>query len=329
MVPASMEPETRLLITLRFLATGERFSQLSFGFRTSDSAISQIVSETLKAIYLVLRDDFLKMPQNSNEWRIVADEFERKWNFPHCLGAIDGKHIAIRYKKEYGSYFFNYKGFHSVILLAIVDANYKFLYVNVGTNGRANDAAAFNESSFLEGLKKNAFNIPPDSKLPGTNETVPFVFVADDAFKLTSRILKPHGQRSSDYHKIFNYRLSRARRVVENAFGILANRFQIFQRNIDLPLDKIENLTLAACALHNFITTRDGFESIHLDLEDTNTINLIEGSWRNEVALTSLQRSLANHSAVEGRTVREIYTKYFNTTGSVPWQLSAIKKFNF
>ncbi|XP_017471064.1 PREDICTED: uncharacterized protein LOC108362542 isoform X2 [Rhagoletis zephyria] len=309
--------------------TGETFTQLSHGFRASVSAISQIVHPTLKAIYSVLKDEFLNMPQTSNEWHIVANEFERKWNFPHCLGAIDGKHIALRYRKDYGPYFDNYMGFHSVILLAIVDANYKFLYVNVCTNGRANDAAAVNESYFLEEIRNNGFNIPPDSELPGTSEKVPFVFVADDAFKLTSRILKLHDQPTSDFHKIFNYRLSRAKRVVENGFGILASRFQILQRSIDLPMEKVKVLTLAACALHNFIGTRDGFESALLDSEDTDAISLTDGSWRNEVFLTSLQRSLETRSETEGRIVRETYTQYFNTIGYVPWQFNAIKNFNF
>ncbi|XP_061391148.1 putative nuclease HARBI1 [Musca vetustissima] len=159
----------RLLLTLRFLATGERYSQLSYGFRISVSAISKIIPETIDAIYSVLSDEFLKVPSNADEWKKIAEDFEKKWNFPFCMGAIDGKHIAIKSKPEYGSFYYNYKGFHSVILMAVVDANYNFIYVNVGSNGRANDAAVFNESLLDEAIKKNLFDFPPDENLPNTD----------------------------------------------------------------------------------------------------------------------------------------------------------------
>lgn len=214
-------------------------------------------------------------------------------------------------------------------MLAIVDANYKFIYVNVGTNGRAHDSAAFNESSFCEALLKNQFDLPEDAELPGSTDRVPYIFVADDAFRLGPRVLKPYGERSVNANKIFNYRLSRARRVVENAFGILANKFQVFQREIHLPVEKIEILTFAACALHNFIRTEEGIEANLIDIENTNSVQIHSGSWRNKVLITGLQKTIGNRSGEEGRTVRDKYTTYFNTVGSLPWQLEAIKKFNF
>lgn len=85
---------------------------------------------------------------------------------------LDGKHIAIRAKKTDGSFYYNYKGFNSIILLAFVDANYKFVFVDVGTNGRANDAAVFNQSQIGFAVSNDQLNFPENKELPGTNTKV-------------------------------------------------------------------------------------------------------------------------------------------------------------
>ncbi|KAI8114761.1 hypothetical protein CVS40_12903 [Lucilia cuprina] len=159
---------------------------------------------------------------SSISWQsVLVTEFNNKWNFPMCLGAIDGKHIAIRAKKSDESFYYNYKGFNSIILMAFMDADYKFIFVDVGSNGRANDASVFNQSEIGIAIRNKALNFPENKELPGSDVKVPFVFVADETFRLSTRILKPYSQRNEHANKIFNYRLSRARRVSENCFGQL------------------------------------------------------------------------------------------------------------
>lgn len=312
------------------MATGETYRSLSYSFRISVPSISAIITETVNAIYSVLKDEYLKTPNTKEEWLKLADRFHKQWNFPNCLGALDGKHIAFRAKKDDGSFYFNYKQFHSIILLALVDADYNFIYIDVGCNGRASDGGVYNNSSLCKAIDHNWLDFPEDSCLPKSEIKVPYIIVADDAFRLTERIMKPSGQRSNQEEKVFNYRLSRARRVVENAFGILCNRFQILQREINLDVEKVQNITLTCCALHNYIKKKEGKTFyVSLDNENTSNISLTEGEWRGNVCLTNLERCHVNRSADGSIQIRKKFIHYFNNEGFVPWQWEAIKQFNF
>lgn len=168
----------------------------------------------------------MQVPQTAEEWKRVAQGFNERWNFPHTLGAIDGKHIRIKNPAFGGSHYFNYK-FFSMILLAIVDSDYKFIYMDVGAIGSESDAGVFAQSQFGEMLANNHVNLPAADRLPHdpTNKPVDYCFVGDDAFALRNWMMKPYPLRNLNKdEQIYNYRRSRACRVVENVFGILANR---------------------------------------------------------------------------------------------------------
>ena len=85
-------------------------------------------------------------PNTEVQWRNVAEAFRQQWNFHHVLVAIDGKHIAIQKPPHAGSDFYNCKKFHSIIIMAVVDANYKFIWLNIDTNGTAGNAQIWNNS---------------------------------------------------------------------------------------------------------------------------------------------------------------------------------------
>ena len=133
---SALEPGLRLSITLRYLATGDSYMSLEYSFRVANNTISKIVHETCEAIIDAMQEEYLKCPSTPDEWLEISEKFSKRWNFEHVLGALDGKHIAIRCPPNAGSLYYNYKGFHSIILLALVDAEYRFLYVDVGANGR-------------------------------------------------------------------------------------------------------------------------------------------------------------------------------------------------
>ena len=96
MVGELIVPVKRRALTLRFLATGESFRSLHFQFRISRPAISYIVTKVCEAIPKKLGPSYLKVPSSEEERLQIAKQFEEKWNFPNCLGAIDGKHITLQ-----------------------------------------------------------------------------------------------------------------------------------------------------------------------------------------------------------------------------------------
>ena len=113
-----------------------------YGFRVVQNTISNIIPEVCEAIIAEYAEDVISCPTTPEEWREVAQLFETRWNFPHCTGAIDGKHVAIRCPPKGGSLYYNYKGFHSIVLImlmALVDADYKFIYVDCGAIGSGSD----------------------------------------------------------------------------------------------------------------------------------------------------------------------------------------------
>ena len=122
----------RLAITLRFLASCESYHSLAFGFRVSHTTISLLVPKVCRDIIEEYKPEVLAMPTSHEGWSEVASHFSRRWNYQHCLGAIDDKHTRIKKPMKSGSAYYNYNCLFSIILLGVVDADYKFLWVNVG-----------------------------------------------------------------------------------------------------------------------------------------------------------------------------------------------------
>jgi len=94
------------------------------------------------------------MPEPYEEqWKAIAKDFCNIWNFPNCIGAVDGKHVNIEASANSGSVYFTYKKTVSIILLALVDANYNFIMIDVGSFGRSSDGGIFSHSALGKVLK--------------------------------------------------------------------------------------------------------------------------------------------------------------------------------
>lgn len=254
-------------------------------------------------------------PKTQEDWKAVAKEFEDKWNFPHCVGAVDGKHIRITPPRGSGSTFWNYKHFHSIVLMAGASANYEFIWCEVGTNGRISDGGAIKTTEFYGDLISGNLNLPLPEPINGSLFTFPYVFVGDEAFALRPDFMKPFNVRSlNERRRIYNYRLSRARRTVENAFGILSNRFRILHTSINLDLRKIEIVVLTCCILHNFLRRNCASYISEEGVSDNSN---------NERTLTPLENNGGNTST-QAKLVRDMYVEYFNEEGAVEWQSEGV-----
>lgn len=258
-------------------------------------------------------------------------EFEKLWNFPKCAGVMDGKHVGIQAPNNSGSEVFNYKGFFSIVLFAVSNANYEITYYNVGCQGRISDGGVFAKTGFKKLLEKCKLNLPNDGPLPRRTKDVPHVFLGDDAFPLKSTLLKPYpgAQAKASPRRIFNYRLSRARRISENVFGILSTRFRVLRRSLNLHRTKVEKIVIACIHLHNFLRRNSQSRNLYspsgtFDSEDKDTGDVIPGSWRGDTGSDStfvpIKTKPCNFSK-EAQNIREEYTEYFMTPeGEVPWQ---------
>lgn len=256
-------------------------------------------------------------------WESVASRFEQRWQFPHCVGALDGKHVVIKKPGKSGSSYFNYKHTFSVVLLATVDADYKFTTVDVGAMGRFSDGSLFSSSVLGKKLMKQTLILPAPAQLPTIAHRVPYVFVGDEAFPLSENLMRPYPRRyvTGNYeHQIFNARLSRARQTVECAFGQLASRFRVFRRPFECKVDTVRDVVKASLVLHNYLKSSTHISTEDMEHEDMEHLP--------ENQMLPLRGSNARNS-VNAFRVREQFTEYFNNWGAVPWQHQTVMLGNY
>ena len=315
-------PAERLIITLRYLSTGDAQFTIASSYRVSPTTVSRIIRETTRVIWDVLcSKGYMKAPNSIEEWKQVSKEFMELWNFPNCLGAIDGKHVVIQAPDGTGSLFFNYKKSFSIVLLAVCNARYEFTLVDIGEAGRKSDSGIYITSPIGSAIDENLLNYPTEEiKIPGYREdiTFPYTFLADGEFSLKVHIMRPYAAgnniRFNRSEIIFNYRLSRARRVIENSFGILATRFRIFRRPIIADVDNVKNITKAAVALHNFLMKEDFTKYFPDNVREIEQLENIQG-------LVPIPNQGSNNSTNTAKSVREKFKDYFNSNeGAVLWQ---------
>lgn len=305
-----ISPEQRLLITLRFLSTGETYSSLHQLFHVGKSTISGIVRTTCELIYQNLCSTVMPTPTQET-WLQVAEGFESATSFPNCIGSVDGKHLRVHQPPHSGSKSFNNKKYFSVVLMAVADTKYRFLAIDVGAYDSEGDARVMEASQIKQKMLHDEGSLPPPRPLPGMTEPMPFVMASDEAFSVTPCQLRPFPRKGLDTRRrVFNYRLSRARRYIECTFGILIKKWKICGSSIQLDVATVDAVVKACCILHNYVLDHDG---PGVDAESSLPSLGTAINW---------QTSLPDDSGLD---VRDLFADYFMTPeGSVPWQMACV-----
>lgn len=207
-------------------------------------------------------------------------------------------------------------------------------HAEVGANGRNSDGGIWDQCELKKAIEEGTLNLPSPRPLPGRECKVPFVITGDDAFPLKSYLMKPYPMKNLTLEKrVFNYRLSRKRRISENGFGILANRWRIFRRPIALEPEKVRTLTLAAITLHNWQRSISSIGKVDLAKglvdQESPSGEIILGSWRDDEPtgtwFSILNDKYGNRPNNVSKSIREEFTQYFNMEGVVSWQWRAAK----
>lgn len=212
--------------------------------------------------------------------------------------------------------------------MAACDASYKFIFIDAGSPGADGDMNVFARTDFGACVLNNGntLNLPNDATIRGVQ--TPFFFIGDDAFPLGRRMMKPFSTKRraplANEEKVFNYRLSRARRTIENAFGVLVMRWGCLRSEFTCLPEKVNVIVGACCALHNFLINRSQTYAtpMHFDRYDEQG-NLIEGEWRNHPNQLQPLVPFRGRPNSEGEQIRERLKQFFFHDFILPYQFTA------
>ena len=263
--------EHRVAITLWYLATCGEYRTIAHLFGVARCTVCVIVHDTCKVIVDVLLKAYIHFPQGV-ELSEVVEGFKEKWGMIQCAGSIDGCHIPITPPAMNHTDYYNRKGWYSMLLQAVVDHNYLFTDVCVGWPGSVHDARVLANCSLYQKASERKVLCGESVTVSGTN--VPIFLVGDSAYPLSTWLMKPFAYNSNltPGQRSFNFHLSRARIVVENAFGRLKGRWRRLMKRNDMNIDNVPYVITACCILHNICELHgDSFNDLWLEDIDMST----------------------------------------------------------
>ena len=194
--------------------------------------------------------------------------------------------------------------------------------MDVGAEGSAGDGGTWSRCGLSRALEDGRVGLPEPKALPNDDKPIPFHLVGDDAFALKTFLMKPYSHQSQVHEqKIYSYRLSRARRVVENAFGLLSARMRVFGTTMNLQPPIVKTVAMCGCVLHNLILQRYPHAPNDVDHEDADH-NVRPGAWRDQQHnLAGLLNPRGQNYQRQAKAQRDYLAKYYiSEAGAVAWQ---------
>lgn len=228
--------------------------------------------------------------------------YKDKWQFPMCAGAIDGTDIPIIAPAVNHADYVNRKGYHSIVMQAVVDCKYLCRDVVVGWLGSVHDTRIFSNSGLnKKGDEKTLFDNDVSESIQGCD--IQPLLLGDPVYPLLPWLVKgyPENTKTSNVKRHFNYMLSRARMTVENTFGRWKGRCQKFLKRVDMQVETLVNITVASCILHicalqNNVFLED-WQPDAIPFGQPPTLVIADGAW--ETDATDVRDALAQYFASE------------------------------
>ena len=181
----AIEPVLKIAIAMRHLASGDKYASMMFDFRFPHNTMSVVAREVCQVIVEEYKNEVISCPITTKEWRPIAEQFKRRWNVSHACAALDGKHVAWKKPSNTEILYYNYKGFCSIVLMALLDADHKFLWVDVRGHGHMSDAQIFNESELKECLEHGTIGLTSADHMPNDDKNMKYFFIAVRTSKTT------------------------------------------------------------------------------------------------------------------------------------------------
>jgi hypothetical protein len=147
-----------------------------------------------------------KVPKTEEEWLAVAKQYQALWNFPHSVGAIDGKHVVLKCPRNSASKYFNYKNAFSNVFFALIVANYIFTFVDAGCQGRISDSSVFTNTELYKKTRNKILVSSSVGLFKRERKKCSILFIGDEAFPLSENLLKvyPGQHPKGSKERIFN-----------------------------------------------------------------------------------------------------------------------------
>jgi len=245
---------------------------------------------------------FFQCPQTEEEWLRVSTTFERTTQFPSCLGAACARHIELRKASKADSDYLNERRRPSVLLSAVVNANYEFIVVETCPSGHL---SVNNPPNKILERKLQSSKLPCQ---PNSNQ-LPYVFVADECFKLQENFMVPYravSDKGDEASKLFNRQLVKANQRAAKTLAMMAWRFGVLQTPVNLDAKKVQTIVKACCYLHNFFK-RECIFYINSDMEAVIKADMAPIVWGpNTTVMPHI-----NNCDSDPKYVRDSFSKYF------------------